>query len=165
MRLFSSAINVAPLCSQLDNVAKCYIPTPFEHFQRWQFHHFPGHSIPLPAHTFSGEFSPNIQPHTPLAQLEAISCPPVTCCLGGETELLLTKTSFQVDAEGDGVPPYLHFLQAKHSQLPHLLHTRLVLRTLLQFCHPSLDTLQQINVFLVVRDSEMDKELKMWPQK
>ncbi|KAK4832512.1 hypothetical protein QYF61_023577 [Mycteria americana] len=70
----------------------------------------------------------------PLVQLEAISSRPIACYLGDETDPHLATTSFQ----------------AKQSQLPQPLLIRLLLQTLHQLRCPSLDTLQHLNVSLVV---------------
>ncbi|KAK4825510.1 hypothetical protein QYF61_000023 [Mycteria americana] len=78
-------------------------------------HQLPRHRAP---HLQVFEIPPGMvtQP-LPLAQLEAISSRPITCCLGEETDPHLSTTSFQT---------------------LHQLHC------------PSLDTLQHLNVFLVV---------------
>ncbi|KAK4824235.1 hypothetical protein QYF61_012209 [Mycteria americana] len=70
----------------------------------------------------------------PVAQLEAISSHPITCYLGEETDPHLSTTSFQ----------------AKQPQFPQPLLIRLLLQTLHQLRCPSLDTLQHLNVSLVV---------------
>ncbi|KAK4811287.1 hypothetical protein QYF61_023339 [Mycteria americana] len=68
-----------------------------------------------------------------------------------ETDTHLTTTSFQVVVESDEVSPEPPFLQAKQPQFPQPLLIRLALQTLHQLHCPSLDTLQQLNVLLVVR--------------
>jgi len=49
----------------------------------------PGQPIPAPAHSF-----PNIQPESPLAQLEAIPSSPIASYVGEEAEPHLTTASF-----------------------------------------------------------------------
>ncbi|KAK4826396.1 hypothetical protein QYF61_008067 [Mycteria americana] len=102
--------------------------------QGWRLNHFPGQPLPMLDNPFGEELFPNIQSKPPLAQLEAISSRPITCYLGEETDPHLSTTSFQ----------------AKQPQLPQPLLIRLVLQTLHQLRCPSLDTLQHLNVPLVV---------------
>ncbi|KAK4830661.1 LOW QUALITY PROTEIN: hypothetical protein QYF61_012541, partial [Mycteria americana] len=59
----------------------------------------------------------------------------------------------KVVAESDKVSPQPPFLQAKQPQFPQLLLIRL---TLHQLCCPSLDTLQHLNVSLVVRGPKLN---------
>ncbi|KAK4816180.1 hypothetical protein QYF61_012470 [Mycteria americana] len=99
---------------------------------------------------FSEVKFPNIQSKPPLVQLEAISSCPITCYLGEETDPHLATTSCQAVVESDKVSPQPPFLQAKQSQFPQPLLIRLVLQTLHQLHCPSLDTLQHLNVSLVV---------------
>ncbi|KAK4811170.1 hypothetical protein QYF61_019801 [Mycteria americana] len=100
----------------------------------WRLNHFPGQPVPMLDNPFSEEKFPNIQSKPPLGQLEAISSCPIACYLGEETDPHLSTTSFQ----------------AKQSQLPQPLLIRLLLQTLHQLRCPSLDTLQHLNVPLVV---------------
>lgn len=76
----------------------------------------------------------------------AISFCPIFYYLGEETNSHLLPTPFQAALESnkDLDTP---FLQTEHPQLPQLLLIRLVL----QILRPSLDMLQDLNVFLVVR--------------
>ncbi|KAK4806198.1 hypothetical protein QYF61_001121 [Mycteria americana] len=97
--------------------------------------------------TLSVKKFPNIQSKPPLAQLEAISSCPIACYLGEETNTHLSTTSFQ----------------AKQSQLPQLLLIRLVLQTLHQLCCPSLDALQHLSVFLVVRGPKLNTVFEVRP--
>ncbi|KAK4832796.1 hypothetical protein QYF61_025664 [Mycteria americana] len=109
--------------------------TACERKKGWRLNHFPGQPVPMLDNPFSKEIVPNIQSKPPLVQLEAISSCPITCYLGEETDPHLSTTSFQ----------------AKQPQFPQLLLIRLVLQTLHQLRCPSLDTLQHLNVLLVVR--------------
>lgn len=55
------------------------MPTHFlEHFRGWRLHHFPREPIPMLNYSFSEEIFPNIQPESPIVQLEAIFPCPVT---------------------------------------------------------------------------------------
>ncbi|KAK4807532.1 hypothetical protein QYF61_003321 [Mycteria americana] len=72
----------------------------------------------------------------------------------------LSTPSFQAVVESDEVSPQPPFLQAKQSQLPQPLPISLVLQTLPQLRCPSLDTLQPLNVFLVVRGPKLDTVFK-----
>jgi len=74
---------------------------------------------------------------------------------------LLTTTSFQVAVEGDKVSPQTAFLQTEQRQFPQPVLTGLVLQTLHQPCSPSLDTLQHLSVFLVVRDPKLNTGFKV----
>ncbi|KAK4822890.1 hypothetical protein QYF61_021109 [Mycteria americana] len=106
----------------------------------WRLNHFPGQPVPMLDNPFSEEKFPNIQSKPPLAQLEAISSRPITCYLGEETDPHLATTSFQ----------------AKQPQFPQPLLISLVLQTLPQLRCPSLDTLQPLNVSLVVRGPKLN---------
>ncbi|KFQ12459.1 Ryanodine receptor 3, partial [Leptosomus discolor] len=96
------------------------------------------------------EISPNVQSKPPLLQLEAISSHPITCYLGEETNPHLTTTSFQVLVESDKVSPQPPPLQAEQPWCPQPLLTTPVLQTPPQLRCPSLDTLQHLDVCLVV---------------
>ncbi|KAK4823411.1 hypothetical protein QYF61_001785 [Mycteria americana] len=113
----------------------------------WRLNHFPGQPVSMLDNPFSEVKFPNIQSKPPLAQLEAISSHPITCYLGEETDPHLSTTSFQ----------------AKQSQLPQPLLIRLVLQTLHQLRCPSLDTLQHLNVPLVVRGPKLNTVFEVRP--
>ncbi|KAK4830313.1 hypothetical protein QYF61_009818 [Mycteria americana] len=132
-------------------------------FQGWQLNHFPGQSVPMLDNPLGEEKFPNIQSKPPLVQLEAISSSPITCYLGEETDPHLSTTSFQVVVESDEVSPQPPFLQAKQSQLPQPLLIRLLLQTLHQLRCPSLDTLQHLNVSLVVRGPKLNTGFEVRP--
>ncbi|KAK4826721.1 hypothetical protein QYF61_010974 [Mycteria americana] len=102
--------------------------------QGWRLIRFTGQPVPVLDNPFHEVKFPNIQSKPPLAQLEAIASRPITCYLGEETNPNLSTTSFQ----------------AKQPQLPQPLLIRLLLQTLHQLRCPSLDTLQHLNVSLVV---------------
>ncbi|KAK4828364.1 hypothetical protein QYF61_026086 [Mycteria americana] len=97
--------------------------------------------------TENEEKVPNIQSKPPLVQLEAISSCPNTCYLGEETDPHLSTTSFQ----------------AKQPQLPQPLLIRLLLQTLHQLRCPSLDTLQPLNVSLVVGGPKLNTGFEVRP--
>ncbi|KAK4824093.1 LOW QUALITY PROTEIN: hypothetical protein QYF61_010604, partial [Mycteria americana] len=112
-----------------------------------------------------------VKPHTidlgvskpPLVQLEAISSRPMACYLGEETDPHLSTTSFQAVVESDKVSPQPPFLQAKQPQLPQPLLIRLLLQTLHQLRCPSLDTLQPLNVSLVVGGPKLNTVVEVRP--
>ncbi|KAK4814531.1 hypothetical protein QYF61_022020 [Mycteria americana] len=116
-------------------------------FSGWQLNHFPGQPVPMLGNPFSEVKFPNIQSKPPLAQPEAISSCPITCYLGEETDPHLSTTSFQ----------------AKQPQFPQLLLIRLVLQTLHQLHCPSLDTLQHLNVSLVVGGPKLNTVFEVRP--
>ena len=98
---------------------------------------------------------------TPLKQLEAIASHPIASYLGEETNTCLTTTSFQVVVESNKVFPQPSLLQAKQSQFPQLLLIKPILSH--QPCCSSLETLQQLNVFLVVRGPKLNTVLNVQP--
>ncbi|KAK4828228.1 hypothetical protein QYF61_024723 [Mycteria americana] len=109
---------------------------------------------------FREDIFPNIQSKPPLVQREAISSCPMACYLGEETNPHLATTSFQVVVESEKVSPQPPFLRAKQPQFPQPLLIRLLLQTLHQLHCPSLDTLQHLNVSLVVR---VNTVFEVWP--
>ncbi|KAK4819038.1 hypothetical protein QYF61_024403 [Mycteria americana] len=113
----------------------------------WRLNHFPGQPVPVLDDPFGEEIFPNTQSKPPLAQLEAISSCPITCHLGEETDPHLSTTSFQ----------------AKQSQFPQPLLIRLLLQTLHQLRCPSLDTLQHLNVSLVVGGPKLNTVFEVRP--
>ena len=70
--------------------------------------------------------------------------------MGEEANLHLTTTSFQVAVECYKSPLNLLFVQTKLFQFPQMLLVRPVLENPHQLHFPSLDTLQGLDVFLVV---------------
>ncbi|KAK4807192.1 hypothetical protein QYF61_024312 [Mycteria americana] len=150
LRSSSPTVNLTLPKPPLHHVPKHLIQTSFKYLQGWRLNHFPGQPVPMLDNPFSEVKFPNIQSKPPLAQLEAISSCPITCYLGEETDPHLSTTSFQVVVESDEVSPQPPFLQAKQSQLPQPLLIRLLLQTLHQLRCPSLDTVQHLNVPLVV---------------
>jgi len=74
---------------------------------------------------------------------------------GSRDQPPLTTPSFQGAVESDKVPPQPPLLQTEQPQLPQPLLNRLVLQTPPQPRCPSLDTLQPLNVLLVVRGPEL----------
>ncbi|KAK4825213.1 hypothetical protein QYF61_025141 [Mycteria americana] len=129
----------------------------------WRLNHFPGKPVPMLDNPFSEEIFPNIQSKPPPAQLEAISSRPIACYLGEETDPHLPTASFQAVVESDKVSPQPPFLQAKQPQLPQPLLIRLVLQTLHQLRCPSLDTLQPLNVSLVVGGPKLNTVFEVRP--
>ncbi|KAK4824481.1 hypothetical protein QYF61_015879 [Mycteria americana] len=114
----------------------------------WRLNHFPGQPVPMLDNPFSEVKFPNIQSKPPLVQLEAISSCPITCYLGEETDPHLSTTS----------------CQAKQPQFPQPLLVRLVLQTLHQLRCPSLDTLQPLNVSLVVGGPKLNTVVEVQPR-
>ncbi|KAK4822933.1 hypothetical protein QYF61_023433 [Mycteria americana] len=83
--------------------------------------------------------------------------------LGEQTNTHLATNSFQVVVESDKVSPQPPLLQTKQPQFPQPLLIRLVLQTLHQLRCPSLDTLQHLNVSLVVRGPKLNTVFKVRP--
>ena len=57
-----------------------------EHLQVWWLHHLPGQDIPVPDRSLGKVLFPNIQPESPLAQLEAIPSSPITSYMREEAD-------------------------------------------------------------------------------
>ncbi|KAK4811614.1 hypothetical protein QYF61_017005 [Mycteria americana] len=129
----------------------------------WQLNHFPGQPVPMLDNPFSEVKFPNIQSKPPLAQLEAISSRPITCYLGEETDPHLSTASFQAVVESDEVSPQPPLLQVEQPQVPQPLPISLVLQTLPQLRCPSLDTLQPLNVSLVVGGPKLNTAFEVRP--
>ncbi|KAK4815591.1 hypothetical protein QYF61_004806 [Mycteria americana] len=147
LRSSSPTVNLTLPRPPLHHVPKHLIQTSFKYLQGWRLNHFPGQPGPMLDNPFSEIKFPNIQSKPPLAQLEAISPHPITCYLGEETDPHLSTTSFQ----------------AKQPQLPQPLLIRLVLQTLHQLRCPSLDTLQHLNVSLVVGGPKLNTVFEVRP--
>ena len=93
-------------------------------------------------------------------QLEAIASCPIACYLGEETKTHHTPT-FQVAVESSNVSPQPSLLQTKPPQFPQPFLTRLVLQNTHQPRCPSLDTLQHLNVLLLVRGPKLNTILQV----
>ncbi|KAK4827063.1 hypothetical protein QYF61_013704, partial [Mycteria americana] len=119
--------------------------------------------VPMLDNPFGEDVFPNIQSKPPLVQLDAIYSHPIICYSGEDTNTHLATTSFQVAVESNKVSPQPPLLQAKQPQFPQLLLIRLVLQTLHQLRCPSLDTLQQLNVPLVVRGPTLNTVFEVRP--
>ncbi|KAK4828042.1 hypothetical protein QYF61_023080, partial [Mycteria americana] len=156
LRSSSPTVNLTLPRPPLYHVPKHLIQMSFKYFQGWRLNHFPGQPVPMLDNPFSEETFPNTQSKPPLVQLEAISSCPITCYLVEETDPHLSTTSFQVVVESNKVSPQPPFLQAKQPQFPQPLLIRLVLQTLHHLRCPSLDTLQHLNVSLVVRGPKLN---------
>ncbi|KAK4817034.1 hypothetical protein QYF61_026040 [Mycteria americana] len=163
LRSSSPTVNLTLPRPPLNHVPKHLSQTSFKYLQGWRLNHFPGQPLPMLDNPFSEEKFPNIQSKPPLAQLEAISSCPMACYLGEETDPHLSTTSFQVVVESDKVSPQPPFLQAKQPQLPQPLLIRLLLQILHQLRCPSLDTLQHLNVPLVVGGPKLNTVFEVRP--
>ncbi|KAK4815893.1 LOW QUALITY PROTEIN: hypothetical protein QYF61_009944 [Mycteria americana] len=117
--------------------------------------------VPMLDKPFGEVKFPNIQSKPLLTQLEAISSCPITCYLGEETNTHLYNLLSVV--ESNKVSPQPPFLQAKQPQFPQPLLIRLVLQTLHQLRCPALDTLQHLNVSLVVGGPKLNTVFEVWP--
>jgi len=76
-----------------------------EHLHGQWLHHLPGQPIPVPDHPFREVVFPNVQPESPLVQLEAIPSSPITSHTREEADPQLTTTSLQVVIESNNVSP------------------------------------------------------------
>ena len=132
----------------LSTSSKCFLNTS----RVGDSQHLPGQSVPVSDHSF-GELFPNVQPESPLAQLQAIPSSPIHSYMGEEADTYLTTASLQVVVDSEKVSP---LLQAKQFQFPQLFLIRPVLQTAHQLCCPSLDMLQGLDVFLVLRDLKLN---------
>ncbi|KAK4822835.1 hypothetical protein QYF61_020129 [Mycteria americana] len=129
----------------------------------WRLNHFPGQPAPMLDNPFSEEIFPNSQSKPFLMQLKAISSHLTTYYLGKENNAHLTTTSFQVAVESNKVSPQPPVLQTKQPQFPQPFLTRLLLQTLHQLRCPSLDTLQHLNVPLVVGGPKLNTVFEVRP--
>ncbi|KAK4817682.1 LOW QUALITY PROTEIN: hypothetical protein QYF61_024911 [Mycteria americana] len=163
LRSSSPTVNLTLPRPPLHHVPKHLIQTSFKYLQGWGLNHFPGQPVPMLDNPFSEVKFPNIQSKPPLVQLEDILSHPITCYLGEETDPHLSTTSFQVVVESDKVSPQPPFLQAKQPHFPQPLLIRLVLQTLHQLRCPSLDSLQHLNVSLVVGGPKLNTAFKVRP--
>ncbi|KAK4823797.1 hypothetical protein QYF61_006519 [Mycteria americana] len=162
-RSSSPTVNLTLPRPPLNHVPKHLIQTSFKYLQGWRLNHFPGQPVPTLDNPLGEVKFPNIQSKPPLAQLEAISSCPITCYLGEETDPHLSTPSFQAVVESDEVSPQPPFLQAKQPQFPQPLLIRLLLQTLPQLRCPSLDTLQHLNVSLVVGGPKLNTAFEVRP--
>ncbi|KAK4815820.1 hypothetical protein QYF61_007429, partial [Mycteria americana] len=163
LRSLSPTVNLTLPRPPLHHVLKHLIQTSFKYLQGWRLNHFPGQPVPMLPNPFSEVKFPNIQSKPPLVQLEAISSCPITCYLGEETDPHLSTPSFQVVVESNKVSPQPPFLQAEQSQFPQPLLIRLLLQTLHQLRCLSLDTLQHLNVPLVVGGPKLNTVFEVRP--
>ncbi|KAK4810095.1 LOW QUALITY PROTEIN: hypothetical protein QYF61_008071 [Mycteria americana] len=160
LRSSSPTINLTLPRPPLHHVPKHLIQTSFKYLQGWRLNHFPGQPVPMLGYPFSEVKFPNIQSKPLLAQLEAISSRPITCYLGEETNPTSLQPPFR---QFDKVSPQPPFLQAEQPQLPQPLLIRLVLQTLQQLRCPSLDTLQHLNVSLVLGGPKLNTAFEVRP--
>jgi len=93
-------------------------------------------------------------------QLKAIASHPIASYLGEETDTCLTTASFQVVVESDKVPAQPPLLQTKQPQLPQPLLNK---TCSLDPSPASLDMLQNLNIFLVVRGPKLNTVLEVQP--
>jgi len=66
------------LATTLDHVPWCHIYLFLELLQGQRLYHLFGQPVPILHHSFCEEIFPNIQPKSPLVQLEAITSYPLT---------------------------------------------------------------------------------------
>ena len=69
----------------------------------------PGQPIPAPDHSLREEVFPNVQPESPLVQLEVIPSSFIASYMGEEVSLHFTTPSLQVLVESDKVTLSLQF--------------------------------------------------------
>jgi len=131
-----------------------------EHLQGWWLHHLPGQPIPA-SDRILREVLPNVQPESPLVQLEAMPSSPIASYMGEQADSHPTTTSLHVIVESDKVSSEFPLLQTEQSQFPQQLPTRPVLQTLSQACCSSPDMLQGLNVFLVLRGPKVSLSLAL----
>ncbi|KAK4821693.1 hypothetical protein QYF61_027457 [Mycteria americana] len=134
LRSSSPTINLTLPRPPLHHVPKHLIQTSFKYLQGWRLNHFPGQPVPVLDNPFNEEKFPNIQSKPPLAVVES-----------------------------NTVSPQPPFLQAKQRQFPQPLLVRLLLQTLPQLRCPSLDTLQPLNVSLVVGGPKLNTGFEVRP--
>jgi len=126
LRSSSPTANPTPPCL-LNHVPKGHIHTLFKHLQGWGLHHLPSQPIPTPDQNGPIAGSWGAEPNPPSLH------PPVGA------------------VESEKVSPQPPLLQTEQPQLPQPLLMGLVLQAPPQPRCPSLDTLQPLNVLLLVR--------------
>jgi len=126
------------------HVPRCHICPFLEHLQGWWLHHLPGQ----PHHSSWEKIYPNIQPESPWHNLKPL---PLILSPGEEANTHLTTTSFQAVIESNKVSPEPPLLQNEQSQLPQSFPIRPVLQIFHSFIAPTLNMLQCLSAFLVVR--------------
>ena len=85
--------------------------------------------IPVLNNPFCKEVFPDIQPKSPLVQLETISPCPVTCHQWEETNPTLAVNTFQILEDSNNVSPQSPFPQTKQPQFLQSNHIWSELRT------------------------------------
>ena len=90
---------------------------------------WPGQAVHVPDHSLREEVFPNVQPESPLVQLEPIPSSFIAIYIGEEDNTYLTTTSLQTLVESSKVSPEPPLLQPEQSQLSDLLLIRPVLQT------------------------------------
>ena len=75
-------------------VHQCHIYMFLERLRGQWLHHLPGQPVPMPHHSFWGETFPDIQPESPMVQLEAIPSCPIVIAIIMSVEKTLRKSMF-----------------------------------------------------------------------
>lgn len=101
------------------------------------------------------EILSNVRSKYSLAQLEVISLCSVTCHLRKETKTFLTKTGIPVVVKSNEVSPSAYFSQDQSSYSSLISSLCLFFFSIYQLCYSSLNALQKLNKFLVVRDPKL----------
>ena len=96
-------------------------------------------------------------------QHETTPSSPIVSYLEEEANLHHATTSFQVVLESNKVSPDSRLHQTNQSQFLQPLFIRLVFQVHHQPHCPSLDTIQGLNVFLLVKGLKLNTVLKVWP--
>ena len=91
----------------------------------------PGQPIPAPDHSIRKAVFPNIQPESPVVQLEAVLSSPISSSMREEADPQLTTVSLQVVIESNKVSPEPPLLQTEQSQFPQLLLIRPMLQNVI----------------------------------
>ncbi|KAK4818987.1 hypothetical protein QYF61_022818 [Mycteria americana] len=120
-----------------------------------------GNSLLLHSCAFKISFLKNVQPSWTPLPFRTASQGTVSTSLLKRPKSALRKS--KVVVESDKVSPQPPLLQTKLSLFPQPLLIRLVLQTLHQLRCPSLDTLQHLNVSLVVRGPKLHTGFEVRP--
>lgn len=144
------------------HVPQSYISMGLERLLEWWPYHLPGQVILALHHSFREAIIPNIQPESPLAQHEAITSAII--------QLLLPRTR-------DELPPHHRLLSGVVDScevslepppdrtipvIPAAPHKTGTSDPSVLF-YPTLDKLQGLNVFLIMKNPKLNTVLEVWP--
>jgi len=153
----------APLFMQghLELVVQDHIQLAFRYFQGGGIHNFPEQPMPVLSHPDKKSVFPDIQTESPV-----FHCPlPLVLSLGitEKSGSILFAPSLQVFICIDEILTEPSVFQVKQSQPCQPFFVYQILQTLNHLDGPSLESLQEAHVSLVLRSPGLDTVLQVWP--